>query len=105
MPNNKDQTRATAGGALCGPYDPTLLDFDSLFGGVIWAHAGTRYPRVVQLSIPLHLTSAQPPTLTSVGNADPLAPQSVALADALQGTDVQVDSLFFPKDHQPPLGH
>ena len=96
----------------CGPYDPALLDFDSAFGDfmrtVIWAYAGTRNPhdpRVTRIAVAPHVTAAYPPTFISVGNADPLAPQSVALADALRAKGVEVDALFFPKDHQPPLPH
>lgn len=40
-----------------------------------------------------------------MGNADPLAPQSLALAEALRARGIEVDALFFPKDHQPPLEH
>jgi acetyl esterase/lipase len=51
------------------------------------------------------LTADYPPAFISAGNADPLAPQSVALARRLQATGVAVETLFFPDDHGPPLGH
>jgi acetyl esterase/lipase len=52
-----------------------------------------------------HVTSAFPPTFISVGNGDPLAPQSMAMADALRSVRVPVDTLFFSPDHQPALPH
>ncbi len=97
---------------FCGPYDPGSLDFSGSYGGfmrtVIWSYVGTRNPgdpRVAQMSVTPHVTAAYPPTFISVGNADPLAPQSVGLADALRAKGVEVDALFFEKDHKPPLDH
>lgn len=52
-----------------------------------------------------HLTADCPPTFISVGNADPLAPQSYAFAGALRAKGVAVDALFFPAEHRPALGH
>jgi acetyl esterase/lipase len=75
---------------------------------VTWAYLGTRDstdPRVEQMSVSPHVTLAHPPVFISVGNGDPLAPQSVALADALRAKGVEVDALFFPADHTPRLGH
>jgi acetyl esterase/lipase len=97
---------------FCGPYDPGSLDFNSSYGSfmrtVIWSYAGTRDPgdtRVARLSVAPHVTSAYPPTFISVGNADPLAPQSLAFAERLRAKAVEVDSLFFAPDHKPPLDH
>jgi acetyl esterase/lipase len=97
---------------FCGPYDPSKLNFDGDYGSfmrtVIWSYVGTRDPhdpRVAQIAVAPHVTSAYPPAFISVGNADPLAPQSEALADALRAKGVQVDTLFFPGDYQPPLPH
>jgi acetyl esterase len=96
----------------CGPYDPTQLNWDSPYGDfmrtVIWSYVGTRDPadpRVAQMSVTPHVTTAYPPTFITVGNADPLAPQSTGLADALRAKGVEVDALFFPADYKPPLGH
>ncbi len=105
---------ATLRGLLlyCGPYDPATMNFDGAFGGfmrtVIWAYAGTRDPgdpRVARIAVTPHVTAAFPPAFVSVGNADPLAPQSVALAERLKAVGAEVETLFFPADHQPPLGH
>lgn len=97
---------------FCGPYDPTAMNFDGPFATfmrtVIWSYVGTPDPqdaRVAQMAVTPHVTDLYPPVFISVGNADPLARQSVALADALQARGVQVDALFFPPDQTPPLGH
>jgi acetyl esterase/lipase len=74
----------------------------------IWSYVGTRNlrdPRVGLLSVTPHVTSAYPSTFMSVGNADPLAPQSVAFAEALRAQRVEVDALFFSQGHNPSLGH
>lgn len=96
----------------CGPYDPASMNFDGPFGGfmhtVLWSYMGTRDPkdpRVRQMSVTPYVPASYPPTFISVGNADPLAPQSIALADALKARGVEVDALFFPKDYKPPLDH
>jgi acetyl esterase len=57
------------------------------------------------MSVMPHLTGDFPSSFISAGNADPLAPQSIALATALEGKGTQVRTLFFPADHVPPLGH
>ncbi len=96
---------------FCGPYDPALLNFDSAFGHfmrtVLWSYLGTRDPgdpRLAAMDLTPHVTAAFPPAFISVGNADPLAPQSYAFADALRAKGVAVDALFFPADHRPALG-
>jgi acetyl esterase len=75
---------------------------------VIWAYLGTRDPhdpRVRELSVTPHITAVGPPVFISVGYADPLAPQSVAFAEALRATGVEVEALLLPHDHDPPLEH
>lgn len=57
------------------------------------------------MSLGPHLTAAFPPAFVSAGNADPLAPQSVGIAEGLAAQGVSVETLFFPPDHTPPLGH
>ncbi len=97
---------------FCGPYDPTTMNFEGAFANfmrtVIWSYVGTPNPhdaRVAEISVTPHVTAAYPPVFISVGNADPLAAQSVALAEALRAQGVEVDALFFPNDHRPPLDH
>jgi len=99
----------------CGPYDLKLARGASSPVGrrfiqvVLWAYSGTREfledPAFATWSIPDHLTSAFPPTLITVGNGDPLRPHSELLARTLQGLNVEVETVFFPDDLQPPLTH
>lgn len=63
------------------------------------------YGLACRCAVAPHVTASFPPAFISVGNADPLAPQSVALADALRAKGTKVDALFFRPDHQPPLDH
>lgn len=102
-------------GALlyCGPYDPALVAGEGPFAGfmrtVYWSYFGQRdisgSPLAAQFAVTRHVSPAFPPAFVSVGNADPLAPHSVALADALEARGVPVTRLFFPDDHEPALGH
>lgn len=103
-------------GALlhCGVYDIAGMGRD---GGVLgwfvqsagWAYSGNRNwrddRRFQTMSILPHIGPAFPPTFISAGNADPLGPQSVALARVLESSRVPVEALFFPPGYEPPLGH
>ena len=100
-------------GALlfCGVYDVTEMGRG---GGVLgwfvssatWAYSGNRDGSGIEtMSIAPYVAAAFPPAFVSAGNADPLGPQSVAVAQALEAKGVNVTRLFFPPDHQPPLGH
>lgn len=75
----------------------------------MWAYGGRRDSRDNQhfqtMSIAPHLTSAYPPAFVSAGNLDPLEPQSIAVARAMAKIGVRVETLFFPADYKPPLGH
>jgi acetyl esterase/lipase len=106
--------RESLRGALlnCGGYDPTQLNWGGGYGDfmrtVIWSYVGTRDhtdPRVAQMSVTRRVTADYPPSFITVGNADPLAPQSTAMAEALRAKGVEVDALFYPADYKPPLGH
>lgn len=108
------EARQLAGTLLyCGPYDIALVNWDSAFAGfmrtVLWSYLGRRDfqgdPRIDSFSVTRHVTSAFPPSFISVGNGDPLAPHSVALAEALQTRGVRVETVFFPADYAPPLAH
>lgn len=97
----------------CGPYDLGKIDFDGPFGGfmrtALWSYFGRKdflaHPLFATASVIGYLTPDFPPAFISVGNADPLAPQSRALAEALAARGVRVDSLFFPVDYAPALQH
>lgn len=98
---------------FCGPYGIDGIDLDGEFGSflrtVLWAYLGRKDfaadPRLDAFTVSRHVTRDFPPTFISVGNVDPLAPQSYALAKALQANGVRLETLFFPADHTPALNH
>lgn len=99
---------------FCGVYDLAAVAragglLGLFFDTTAWAYTGLRHWRgsevLASSDILRALTPDFPPTFVSVGNADPLAPQSVALAAALEATGVPVTTLFFEDDHQPAAGH
>lgn len=97
----------------CGGHDARGLKLEGAFGAflrtVLWSYLGTRDiaadPRLADFSIPPNLHAGLPAIFISAGNADPLEPQSRAVAERAGQLGVPVDALFFPKDHVPPLGH
>lgn len=97
----------------CGVYDVTRMGGGGILGWFVksttWAYSGKRDWRDATgfdtMSVAPNVTAAFPPTFISAGNADPLGPQSVAMADALQSKGVNVERLFYPKTYAPPLGH
>jgi len=99
----------------CGPYDLELARSAGsptgrrLIDAVLWAYGGTRNPdsnpAFSAWSVTDHLTTAFPPALITVGNADPLRAHSELLAERLIAQGVEVDTLFFRPEHEPPLGH
>jgi acetyl esterase len=98
---------------FCGGYDPDAARGSGIGGWfvhtVLWAYSGRKDflddPVFRRMAVTPNVTAAFPPSFISAGNGDPLAPQSVALADRLSGLDVRVERLFFPADHQPSLPH
>lgn len=97
----------------CGAYDIGRVDFSGASGvflkTVLWSYAGQKDfatdSAFATASVLRYVTPAFPPTFISAGSADPLAPQSDAMAKALETQKVKVDSLFFPQDHSPALSH
>ncbi len=97
----------------CGPYDVRSVNFTGSFGLFLttaaWSYAGTKDflkdPLFDYASVVDHVPASFPKTFISVGNADPLESHSKTLTRKLTALGVPVDSLFFPKDHQPALGH
>ena len=99
----------------CGPYDLQLgrqasSPVGSLFTQIVLqAYSGTRRffddPAFAAWSITDHVSAAFPPSLITVGNADPLRPHSELLAEKLLTQGAETETLFFPADRQPPLGH
>jgi acetyl esterase len=98
----------------CGAYDLSLLREGTPLAramgtAILWAYSGHRaFQRdasFARASVSDHLSPAFPPALITAGNADPLRPHSVLLAERLRTLGVNVDALLFAADHQPPLGH
>jgi acetyl esterase/lipase len=98
---------------FCGAYALDTLRHDGplgrMFRTMLWSFSGRadfrNDPVFANASVLNFVGPDFPPAFVSVGNADPLGPQSVALADRLAARGVRVERLFFPKDHQPPLRH
>lgn len=99
----------------CGIYDLALAQRAStptgarLIRAVLWAYSGSRHfardPGFTTWSLTDHLGAGFPPALVTVGSADPLRPHSELLAERLRSLGVEVETVFFPSDHQPPLQH
>ena len=106
-----EQLRGVA--LCCGFYDLTRRGpspFSDFVYAWLWAYSGIRdYASdehfVSTMSVTTHVTERFPPAFITVGNADPLVAHSRALVEALVSKGVEVDTLLYPKDHQPPLGH
>ncbi len=114
IPLDIPPTRFAGALLFCGVYDIRELGPDGGFLGWFvhtagWAYSGSRNWRedddFGSINFLPYLTPAFPPAFISAGNADPLEPQSVALADALERQGTAVARLFFPADYQPALGH
>jgi acetyl esterase len=97
---------------FCGPYDGHLIVSEGsssrLARTFVWSYFDSPNPPASTLqafSIVPNVTSDFPASFISVGNIDALAPQSYALADALQHRGVRVETLFYPASHTPPLDH
>ena len=97
----------------CGAYDLDLVRLDGLAGvfleAVLWSYTGTKDfltdTRFASASVVHFVSPAFPQTFISVGNKDPLAAQSYAMAEALAVQKVPVDALFFSKSDTPSLAH
>jgi acetyl esterase len=98
---------------FCGGFDLASINTDGAFGGfirvILWSYFGTKtiadIPDAALFSIPGNLTPQLPPLFISAGNADPLLPQSLQLAEKATAMGLQVDTLFFPEDLTPGLNH
>ncbi|MGB3815985.1 MAG: alpha/beta hydrolase [Shinella sp.] len=98
---------------VSGAFDIAQVDLDGDLGwfvrSILWAYSGTKDflgdERFGLASVAQHVTSTFPAAFISSGNGDPLAPQAEDLAQRLRVLGVDVDDLFFPADHSPPLPH
>jgi len=103
-------------GALlfCGVYNMDKIGAQSSpiikkgIQSVFWAYTGTKdfksYSRIDEMSTVKHVTPNYPPTFLTVGDADPLAPQSTELIDVLKKNGVEVESVLFEGTNSD-LGH
>ncbi|WP_162342545.1 alpha/beta hydrolase [Cyclobacterium salsum] len=97
----------------CGIYEVDNLNsegaFASFLNTVTWAYfrekdiSNNEYAKTA--SVLNYLTGSFPPTFISAGNKDPLLAQSKRLAVKLSSLGVQLDTLFFPDNYEPALGH
>lgn len=92
----------------CGAFDlRTLVDAGGILKDYVEAYIGTTLlgSRLTEASVDQGVTSAFPPTWLSGGNADPLTPQVEDFAATLTSRGVEVETMFWPKNQSPPLGH
>jgi len=90
-------------GALlfCGLYDMTTVratgfpNIDYFLNTYTGAAAFENFANIQELSTVRHITADFPDTFISVGDGDPLAPQSVELASKIQSQGAQVETMFF----------
>lgn len=112
-PVRRDQLRGLV--LFCGPYDLGVAAATTGAARMImhifaWAYSGRRTVLREQtgeelFSVARHVSGSFPPTFLSVGNADALRPHSELLAARLRALGVPVQTVFYPADHQPRLGH
>lgn len=98
---------------MSGAYDVGAVDFNGPNAGfvktILWAYSGVKDfhkdEKFKLLSVTNYVSRAFPRAFISSGNGDPLSVQAIALAKKLADLGVDVDSLFFPADRNPPLPH
>jgi Esterase/lipase len=110
---NKNQIKALL--LNCGPYDLGLVDPSNNSSGAklvrtfLWTYTGIKKfyddPFVQYISIPPYVTPEFPPSFITAGNMDPLLAHSINLSNSLIEKSVPLDTLFYPDDHIPALGH
>jgi acetyl esterase len=97
----------------CGAYDLALPNYNGEDGKflktVLWAYSGDKNfmdnQSIKHASVVDYVNADFPPSFITAGNADPLEQQSREFAAKLTSLGVGVDSLFYPEDHEPKLGH
>ena len=94
---------------LSGAFDLAGIGRNWFVDSLLWAYTGKRDFRndaqLQLMAITPNVSARFPPCYLTSGNADPLQPQARALDTRLRMLGVEVDSLFFAADHQPPLQH
>jgi acetyl esterase len=97
----------------CGIYDLGLANSRGPYGHFMhtatWAYSGRRdglkAEHLSEFSVARFVNADFPPAFISAGNADPLLPHSLELAQTLAKLGVAVESLFFAGEHKPALPH
>jgi acetyl esterase/lipase len=99
----------------CGIYDVSGIPDAPGLGGwgfriALWSYIGAKdwsvQPGGQEMSTLDYVTDSFPTTWISGGNGDPLTKtQSMPLADKLTGLGVDVETVFYPEDHEPSLPH
>ncbi len=99
----------------CGIYDVSgIPDAPGLTGWgfrvALWSYIGAKdwleQPGGQEMSTLDYVTGSFPTTWISGGNGDPLTKsQSMPLAEKLTGLGVDVETVFYPEDHEPSLPH
>ncbi len=100
----------------CGVYDRILVRTtasspvaEHLFEAILWAYSGQRHflddPASTLWSVTDNVTADFPPTLVTVGNADPLRPHSERLVEVLRAHGAEPETVFWSRGHEPSLGH
>lgn len=98
----------------CGPYDVRSFGDDGpvhhVVDAVMWAYSGARRWREDErfldtMAVVDHVSATFPATFVTVGNADPLEPQTDQLQQALARAGIETDALRFAPHHRPELGH
>lgn len=100
---------------FCGIFDmQAFVEADGVLGWgnrtSAWAYTGSRNTADNrarrEMSTINHVTEAFPPVFITGGNADPLtAAHSIPFAARAEDLGVKTTALFYPEDHEPPLGH
>ncbi|HMO61610.1 MAG TPA: alpha/beta hydrolase [Ferruginibacter sp.] len=97
----------------CGPYSIDGVNLEGAFGNflrtVLWSYSGSKdfskNTEFTTASVISYVNENFPAAFISVGNGDPLATQSYALAEKLGRLGVYTDTLFFAADYLPALPH
>jgi acetyl esterase/lipase len=93
-----------------GAYDMRTVRATHLpgLGLFLWSYTGVRnfesYDRIGELSTVDHITPDYPPVFLTVGDADPLEPQSLELIQVLKEDGVEQEAVLFTGTHAH-LGH
>ena len=83
-----------------------VYDFDTVgdckfpfFDKLAWSYVGkknyTEFDKIDEISVVRHITANYPPVFITVGDADPLQPQTLELIEKLEENNVKYDSILW----------